>query len=346
MNPYMAYEAVNTKIMTRIGQVLNTEKLNKILDFSTVDQLIDYIKDQDIVKRMPQNHKIDNINRDSLESLLGIFKTNEIEDMIHYFSGPYKDFIKSMLIDSEIADITLILRKIARGESLSDINKRFVHSEKYTSIEFDKLIGSKSIENFTQNLKDTPYYIGLRNLSNDDAINREFHIEMKLQGVFYKTLLSKAEKLNKEDMETAKDIIGHKIDLENIQWIYRALRYYDISPEEILIYSLEGGKKIGYSRLKSLCYVKSSEEFKQLVTEYLKYNIFEGIAESDTDIGIDYNMYKYLKNKHYKNIGSCISYVIILGIIIDDLSAITEGIKYNMPREKLMEYLAYRNLTN
>ncbi len=342
MNPYMAYEAVNTKIVTRIGQLLNKDEWNKFLDFPTVDQLIDYLMQKDSIKKIFLNHKNDNINRDSLESILGILKTSEIEDMIHYFSGPYKEFIKAMLIDSEIADITLILRKIARGESLSEVNKRFVHSEKYTAISYDKLLNSKTLESFTQNLKDTPYYIGLRNLSNDDAVNREFHIEMKLQGVFYKTLLSKAEKLYKDDMETAMDIIGHKIDLENIQWIYRALRYYDISPEEILIYSLDGGKKIGYSRLKSLCYAKSAEEFKQLVTEYLKYNIFEGIAESDTDIGIDYNMYKYLKNKNYNNIGSCISYVILLGIIIDDLSAITEGIKYNMPREKLMEYLAYR----
>lgn len=342
MNPYMAYDAVNTKIISRIGHILNNEEWNKFLDFTTVEQLTDYLKQQNSIKKVLEDFKNDNIHRDSLESILGIFKTSEIEDLMNYFSGPYKDFIKAMLIDSEIADISLILRKIARDESLDDVTKRFVHSEKYSTISYEKLLSSRSVENFTQNLKDSPYYIGLRNLSNEDALNREFHIEMKLQGVLYKTMLAKAEKLYKDDMETAIDIIGYKIDLENIQWIYRAIKYYDISPEEVLVYSLEGGRKIKYKRLKKLCYAKTKEEFKQLVISYLKYDIFEGIADSNSDIGIDYHMFNYLKNKHYNNIGSSISYIFILGIIIDDLTSIIEGIKYNMPREKLMEYLAYR----
>lgn len=342
MNPYMAYDAVNTKIVSRIGHLLNKEEWSKFLEFSTVEQLTDYLKQKDIIKKVLEDFNNDNIHRDSLEAILGKFKTTEIEDLINYFSGPYKEFIKAMLIDSEIADISLILRKIARGESLVDVNKRFVHSEKYSKISYEKLLSSNSVENFTQNLKDTPYYIGLRNLSNEDALNREFHIEMKLQGVLYKTMLDKAENLYKNDMETAKEIIGYKIDLENIQWIYRAIKYYDISPEEILIYSLEGGKKIKYKRLKSLCYTKTKEEFKQLVISYLKYDLFEGIADSNTDIGIDYHMFNYLKNKHYNNIGSSIAYFFTLGIIIDDLTSITEGIKYNMPREKIMEYLAFR----
>lgn len=342
MNPYMSYEAVNTKIISRTGHLLNKNEWNKLLSFNTVEQMTDYLKQQPQIKKILEEFKNDNIHRDSLEAVLGKIKTNEIEDLINYFSGPYKEFIKAMLIDSEITDISLILRKIARGESLEDVNKRFIHSEKYSGISYDKLLSSRSVENFTQNLKDTPYYIGLRNLSNEDAINREFHIEMKLQGVLYTNLLNKAENLNKDDMETAQDIIGFKIDLENIQWIYRAIKYYDISPEEILVYSLEGGKKIKYKRLKNLCYSKTIEEFKQSVTAYLKYDIFKGIADSNTDIGVDYHMFNYLKNKHYNNIGSGIAYFYILGIIIDDLTSITEGIKYNVPREKLMEYLAYR----
>lgn len=342
MNPYMAYDAVNTKIVSRIGHLLNKDEWNKFLEFSTVEQLTDYLKQQPRIRKISGDLTNDNVHRDSLEAILGKFKTTQIEDLINYFSGPYKEFIKAMLIDSEIADISLILRKIARGESLDDTNKRFIHSEKYSRISYEKLLSSNSVESFTQNLRDTPYYIGLRNLSNEDAINREFHIEMKLQGILYKTLLDKAENLNSYDMETAKDIIGYKIDLENIQWIYRAIKYYDILPEEILIYSLEGGKKIKYKRLKSLCYTKTKEEFKQLVIAYLKYDVLEGISDSNTDIGIDYHMFNYLKNIHYNNIGSTVAYFYILGIIIDDLTSITEGIKYNIPREKLMDYLAYR----
>lgn len=342
MNPYMAYDAVNTKVVTKLGKLMDKEVWNKILSFETVEQLTDYLKELPEISRLLRDFSAEDIHRDSLESLLGKFKTKEIEDILNYFSGPYKDFIKAMLIESEINDLSLILRKISRKQSLEDIKIRFIHSEKYSKIPYDLLISSRSVEEFTQNLKDTPYYIGLRNLSDEDALSREFHIEMKLQGVLYKTLLDKAERLSREDAEVARDIIGHKIDFENIQWIYRAIRYYSISPEEMLVYSLDGGKKITYKRLKALSYVNSVDEFKELVKGYLKYDVFEGITDSSTDIGIDYNVLNYLKSKKYHNIGSFISYIFILGIITDDMTSITEGIKYHVPREKLVEYLAYK----
>lgn len=342
MNPYMAYDAVNTKIISRIGNILKKEDWDKILGFTTVDQLTDFLKSKPAIKKAFEDLKNDNIHRDSLEAILGKYKTIEIEKLLHYFSGPYKSFIQTMLIESEISDLSLILRKISRGEDIKDIEKRFVHSEKYTSLNYDKLLSSKNVVQFTENLKGSPYYNGLKTLSNEDAVKREFHIEMKLHVVLYKTLLAKAENLSAVDMETAKSIIGFKIDLENIQWIYRAIKFYDISPEEILIYSLEGGKKITYNRLKNLCYTKTKDEFKKLVKSYIKFDLFKGVSDSTTDIGIDYNMYNYLKNNSYDNIGSVISYIYLLGIIIDDLTSVTEGIKYNVPREKLKSYLAHR----
>jgi len=342
MNPYMAYEAVNTKIISRSGHILKKGDWDKIVGFSTVDQLTDFLKSKPEIKKAFENLNNDNIHRDSLEAILGKYKTIEIEELLHYFSGPYKEFVKTMLIESEISDLSLLLRKISRGEDLRDIEKRFVHSENYTSLNYDKLLSSKNVVQFTENLKGSPYYNGLKTLSNEDAIKREFHMEMKLQVVLYKTLIAKAENLSKNDMETAKNIIGFKIDLENIQWIYRAIRFYDISPEEILVYSLEGGKKITYNRLKNLCYTKTREEFKHLVRSYIKFDLFKGVSDSNTDIGIDYNMYNYLKNNSYNNIGSIISYIYILSIVIDDLTSVTEGIKYNVPKEKLKSYLAHR----
>lgn len=342
MNPYMAYDAVNTKIISKRGHILKKNDWDKMLEFSTVDQLTDFLKSKSEIKRAFDVLKNDNIHRDNLEVILGKYKTIEIEELLHYFSGPYKDFIRTMLIESEILDLSLILRKISRGEDLKDIEKRFVHSENYTSLNYNKLLSSKSVVQFTENLKDSPYYNGLKTLSNEDAVKREFHIEMKLQVVLYKTLMTKSENLSTSDMLTAKEIIGFKIDLENIQWIYRAIQFYDISPEEILIYSLEGGKKITFSRLKNLCYTKTKEEFKRLVKSYMKFDLFKGVSDSNTDIGIDYNMYNYLKNNRYNDIGSVVSYIYMLGIIIDDLTSITEGIKYNVPKEKLKSYLAHR----
>ncbi|MGB4440453.1 MAG: V-type ATPase subunit [Sedimentibacter sp.] len=342
MNPNMAYYAIQTKIISKKGHIIKKIDLEKILECTTVDQLKSLLLNNKEFNKLLESVKNVDMNRNSMEVILGRFKTLETEDLLHYFSGSYKDFIESLLIECEIQDLSLILRKIARGESLSSIEERFVHSEKHATLPFEKLMASKNVAQFTENLKGTPYYSGLRNLTTEDAINREFHIEMKLYVELYKNLMEKAEKLDKEDKEAVLDIIGLKIDLLNVQWIYRALNYYKISPEEILIYSLLGGKSINYKKLKKLCYSKNVNEFQQLVKSYLKFDIFENTNSKGIDSAVDSYLYDYLQKKNFKNIGVAVSYIYLIGIIVDDFTTIVEGIKYKVPKEKLKSYLAYR----
>lgn len=339
MNPYIAYEAVNTKIISKRGHLLDQEQWRQIFGFTSIEQLAEFLKNNtEVLKELAE----DNVHRQDLEAVLNKYKTREIENLIHYVSGPYKSFVKTMFLQSEITDLSVILRKIARKESLDGIQDNFVHSEKYSNIPYDKLLSSNSVVQFTENLKDTLYFNELRNLTNEDAIKREFHIEMKLQLILYNELLSKAENLEKADMIVAKDIIGYKIDLENVQWIYRATSYYEISPEEILNYCLMGGRKINYYQLKKLCYTKSKEEFMKLANSYLRFDFFEDVNSENNSISIDRYMFNYLKNTKFDGIGSVIAYVTLVGIIIDDLTTVTEGIKYHISKEKIKEYLAIK----
>ncbi len=342
MNPYMAYEAVNTKIITKKGHILKSEMWEKVFTFNTVDQLSDFFKNHTEIKKIFKNLNNSDLHRNNLENLLNKYRTLELEELIQYFSGPYKEFVKALLIEEEIQDLSLILRKISRNENLNEVRDSFIHSEKYTKINFEKLISCRSVQQFTENLKNTIYYNDLRNLTNEDAIKREFHIEMKLNLLYYNNLIKKAALLNKDDGLIAKQIIGYKIDLENTQWIYRALTYYNLTPEEILIYSLKGGNKLSFSLLKKLCYTKTKHDFMKMANLYLKFDFFDNTENNNVVISIDKFMIDYLRKGNFQGIGSILAYFYLLGIIIYDLTSVTEGIKYNIPKEKIKEYLAFK----
>lgn len=342
MNPYMAVEAVNTKIVTKQGYLLNKDNWKKLFSFNSVSQLTEFFRNDPEFKIVFKDLSTEEIHRNNLEALLNKYRTYEIEELLHYFSGHYKSFVQALLKEAEIQDLSLILRKIARYEKLNGIKENFVHSEKYTDLNFDKLLNSRNLVSFTENLKGSLYYNDLRNLTKEDAIKREFHIEMKLHLNFYNNLLKKAEDLSKEDMNTAKEIIGYKIDLENVQWIYRALNYYKISPEEILIYSINGGKKINYNHLKKLCYIKSNEDFIKTVNSYLKFDFFEEMKSKNSNLTIDQHMLKFIKKNKFRGIGTILTYYFLVGIIIYDLTSVTEGIKYNAPKERILEYLSFK----
>ena len=340
MNPNMAYYALETKIATKKGRILNKSTWEKFLDSPTVDALINHLKENEEFGKAFKDIEISNLDRNNLETVLEKFKTLEVENLLHYFSGPYKEFIKAVLVEGEIKDLSLILRKLSRGESLEGIEQRFVHSKIFTNLDFDDLLTSKNIEQFIQKLKGTLYYNSLRNLTKEIAIQREFHIEMKMYVALYKVICEKASKLRKEDMKAAIEIIGLNIDLLNIQWIYRALKFYQISPEEIFIYSLEGGRTLGYNRLRKLCY-STLDEFKKLTNDYLRYDFFKNAAD-DINVVIDSYMLNYFKKNNYNNIGTALAFIYLLNIIVNDLTSVTEGIQYQVPKEKLKEYLAYK----
>ncbi len=346
MSRYVAYDAVNTKIKSMMSKLLIEENWNRVLECKNVEELVSVLQDSPEFEIILRGVDPNQIHRDDLETFFGRLRVAEMENIIHYFSGPYKAFLRTLLFEFELIDLILVIRKVSQNENLNDIRKHFIHSEKFAELSFDKLIASSNITELTANLaanaKGSSFYEKLRNLSNEDVFKREYHIEMELQIYLYNNLLKKAKKLDDADRQEVEDIIGFKVDFENVQWIYRGLRYYNISPEEILIYCLPGGKRINYQGLKKLCYTKSIDEMKALAHKYLrKYDVFEVSSDSEIGINMDRYFYKYLSkiDKSKKSIGTVLAYYYMNEIIFKDFIIITEGIKYKVPKEIMSKYL-------
>ncbi|WP_313346214.1 V-type ATPase subunit [Sedimentibacter sp.] len=344
MNPNMAYYALETKIATKKGHILNNKDWKKYIESDSVEKLAELLKNNPEIGKVFKDINNTESERVNLETALSSLRKFEIENLLHYLSGDYKEFLKTFLIEEDIKDLSLVLRKLSRGESSEGIKERFIHSKMFTCLNFEEILTAKNIEQLIKKLKGSIFYNGIKNISNNDVLNREFHFEMKLYLVLYKSLLERAEKLDRNDSKTAKDIIGLRIDLLNIQWIYRAIKYYNISSQEIYFYSLEGGNILDNDKIKNLCYSKSFDEFKLLVKDYFKYDLFKDLQDTDIDINVvvDAYMFNYIKNKNYKNIGLIISFIYLLDSVINDLTSITEGVQYQVPKEKLKGYLAYK----
>ncbi len=339
MNPYMAFEAVNTKISTKKSIAFDDKKLSKMMECETMDQVTDYLKSKyNMVSFINDVRSNTGLLRDDLETLLTRYMVSEEEEILHYFSGPYKSFLKVFLMRFEIADLVMILRRIARSEEIKGISAHFVHSQNYSKLSFDKLVSSKNVAQFIENLKDTPYYTSLKTVTANDEEKREFHSEMKLQLLFYKTLQKKAIKLDKKDYEAAREIIGTKIDFLNVQWIYRAKVYYGISPEEILIYTLQGGYRLSLNSLKKLVYSKTTDELGQLSNKYMKYKIFG--SEANIKKNLDNGFYEYLESRSKDEaIGKVLWYFYMLDKAVKNLITVTEGIRYDLTREQIESYV-------
>ncbi|WP_180270622.1 V-type ATPase subunit [Sporanaerobium hydrogeniformans] len=343
MNPFAPYRAINTKIYARRKTLLSQKEWEKLAESRSVTQIIEFLKKRPGYKEVVNSYKAEELHRTDLEVILDRYVVKEIERMLHYFSGSYKEFFKTLLMEYEISDLLLLSRSISGYEEIQDINRFFIHSEHYALANFNHLVGCKNLTQFIEALRGTPYYEVLKTLNQEDTLKQKFHMEMKLYILFYKQIMEKAAKLTPTDQKIVSKLVGTKADLINIQWIYRAIKYYDISPEEILIYSLPVGNRTTYKKLKALTYTKSLQELRGLATKYLAYPVFEEEKDAFLTKRMDKYIYEYaLKMEdNRENISTSLTYLYILNIEKEDLIALTEGIRYTLPENELKEYLVH-----
>ena len=153
MNSFACYKAINTKLHARKRVLLDHADWNKMLEFKNVNQVIEFLKKKTGYNQIMIPRGNVEMHRGELEVVLYQYIALEIEKMLYYFSGPYTDFFKTLLMKYEIDDLQLVLRTIAREEDRESVKEHFIHSEKHAQVNYDKLLSSRNVAQFVEAIK-------------------------------------------------------------------------------------------------------------------------------------------------------------------------------------------------
>jgi V/A-type H+/Na+-transporting ATPase subunit C len=256
MSSIRRFAAINTKVRVLKGQMLTQDDFKNLLSKKSVDEVVTYLKEHTHYNKILADKDVAEIHRRDLEMLLKKYVIIQYEKLIHYFTEEYRKLFRIMFIRYEIEDIKLYLRAVARNESLDAVRKLVVYSGIYSTVNHEVLVHSKTIEDFVNNLKETIYYDVLKPFTNESGIKLLFYVEMSLDKLYFKMLYNQSEKLDRKDEEAFKILLGKNIDLFNLEWIYRGLKFFKLSPEELINYTIMNGYSLKYNTIKELCYSK------------------------------------------------------------------------------------------
>jgi Archaeal/vacuolar-type H+-ATPase subunit C len=147
----------------------------------------------------------------------------------------------------------------------------------------------------------------------------------------------------KEDRKFVEQLVGRNVDLLNIEWIYRGLKFYNTLPEELINYALNGGLEFKYEDLKKLCYSDVDNLIKTVQKTPYK-ELFNPDKDIDTFLKIRiqkylYNMFKDVFKKAKMDISVSIGYLHLLEFEIRDVMTILESKRYQMSSIDIREYL-------
>lgn len=318
-------KALNAKILKMYSDFLVYEDFVNMAEGDSVRFCLSYLKEK----------KFSNIDSFSdiyeIEEFLQDYRRRQIKKLQGFLPGKYSDFIKAYMEREKVEKIVKILRSLRmnkepRVENLV-INGR--------NIPFKE----ESFESFIDNLKDTPYYDYMKNYKSSRDEDSLFSIEMNLDKYYYRNLTESIKSLSKADRDEFKKIFGVKIDLLNIIWIYRAKKYYDISPEEIFNFTIFGGN-YNSEKLLHLSYI-DEEEFEEEIKKS-KYSILfaDGrvIRTGRTSKKLMYS----IANKNFRRtdgIGKFMSFLILLDSEIENIERILEATRFGLSKEEKLKYM-------
>ena len=155
-----------------------------------------------------------------------------------------------------------------------------------------------------------------------------------MDGKVMKMLFDKAKGNQK-----LRDVIGTEIDILNLQWIYRAKKYFmysDSETEEILIPEVY---KLTPREIKELVKTDAERVYpKILETEYRE------VFKSEENIYLDCDRFLYKKNlRHFReskfDFTMVICYFNLLGFEIKNIINIIESIRYKSNKEELQNII-------
>ncbi|RVU55680.1 V-type ATPase subunit [Anaerosphaera multitolerans] len=326
--------AVNAKVGKLNSKLLKDNDYIELSHLKSVKEIIGYLQNNSEI-----GSQLNLYDRTyEVQYKMRQYRKRQLEKVSHYFSGDYRKFSEALMSEFEIVDIKRILRALKQKE-LSDFDLKKLQVE-----ESFKLTEDSTLHSFINSLKHSRYYKVLHAYENESDDVILFYMEMNLDKLYYNSLVESSKTLPKKDYGSVLKLVGSKIDLLNINWIYRGLKHYNLLPEELINFCILGGNKLKYEDLKKLCYVENVDGLvEQVLNSEYKF-LFDS---ENTDIYMDRRLRRYLyylakreSKKGNLTIGKYLAYTFLLDFEVKDISSIMETTRFDISFEEKLKFLA------
>ncbi len=335
--------ATPTKLRAMQAKLLKKEELIYLSNSESVNEVIHKIDELKPYHLLFKDLNLDKLHRQDLERVLYVKLLMDYSKLFSFVDGTYKKFLKLYFIHFEIRMLKRILRDVLDQKNVSYVDDIFkAYFDKYSKINFEKLSETTDAHSFIEALYGSIYYEPLSKLKDTATL---FDYELCLDLVYFKSLWKNKDKfLPKKEAKQLDVIIGTRIDLLNMEWIYRSKMYYKLDNTTIYSILIPIYYKLNTQALKALVEANNIDEFKLAFNESYygreKKKHFNSIDKLE-DFNDKFLYYTFLKNvkTHPNSVVLLYSYLFKRELEIELLIHIIESVKYKIPNYDIVSAL-------
>ncbi len=341
------YSAVAAKLKAMYSKILTDSDYEELLTKKSVKDVCAYLKSTDSYREVLEKVSEYDIHRGQMEILLEQELVNEYVRLYNFVDHKKRALLEFWFIRYEVEflkrEISYIYTHEARSSDEVNQSKFDAFFETHTKINGEIMRNATSLSDCIEACKDTPYADLLQRAENLDA--DFFSIGMMLDTYYYMAIWSTINRsLDSKQAVLFKRLIGTKIDMLNLMWIYRGKKYFDFPDEIIFTYIIPVRYKLTEEVIRQLVTADGAERFMDMVNTVTVYGaLFEHCSEGR----FPEENYRYIYNKLSKNIFvnhsesmvAIYAYLNLKEVELNNITAITEGIRYSLNTEAILEHI-------
>lgn len=343
MGNVMSYSGIVTKTRAMQAKLLTVKDFEEIAGMKSVPEVIEFLKSKPAYREYLEQIDSDLYHRRHVEKILYESLFDDYTRLFRFAGMHQKKFLKEYWKRYEVDLINYCLRIVFNHYDIPfDLEYKKKFFDRYSDISIDKLITSRNIEELVDNLKDTEYYEPLRRLR-DSGESTLFDYDLALD-LYYVCTMWKKEKrlLEGKEREIFLRDFGTKIDLLNLQWIYRAKKYYHLLPPDIYTLTIPYHYRLKTAEFKALVEAVTVEEFENKLKEtyYARQYQVQSIKTIERQ-GKDVLKALYMSDRRRNpySIATINTYLFLKEEEIYKLTTALECIRYGLSRAETLGYL-------
>lgn len=343
MKGLMSYSGIVTKIKAMQAKLLTENDFDTIAGLGSVLEAIEYLKGKTAYEPYLNQMDVSLYHRGNVEKMLYQSLYSDYTKIYHFAGIEQKKFLKLYWKRYEVDLINYCLRIVFNHYDVPfDLSYKRAFFDKYSEVSIDKLITSKNIDELVENLRGTEYFETLNRIRESGAATL-FDYNLALDIYYFQTIWKREKKILKgKELELFTRDCGTKIDLMNMQWIYRAKKYYHMMPVEIYALTIPIHYHLRIDEFKKLVDAPSLEEFMNLAAEtrYAHHYQFED-GRTLERLYKDTLKHLYLtdRKKNPYSIAAINTYLFLKEEEIDKLTTALECIRYGLTKGETLAYL-------
>lgn len=340
----MSYSGIVTKVRAMQAKLLTENDFENIANLRSVPDAIEYLKGKPAYAQYMNKMDVSLYHRRHVEKVLYQSLFDDYSRLFRFAGMEQKKFLKIYWKRYEIDLINYCLRIVFNHyDRPFDLDYKKEFFDRYSQISIDRLITSRNVDELIDNLRDTEYYAPLSKLR-DSASATLFDYDLALDQYYFANMWKKPKRILKsKEMEIFKKDFGTKIDILNIQWIYRAKKYYHMLPPDIYALTIPIHYRLNLADFKGLVEAPTMEQFEhQLEQSYYakKYHFLEE-KKTMEKLYKDCLKQMYLSDRRHQpySIASINTYLFLKEEEIEKLTTALECIRYGLTARETLGYI-------